>query len=77
MVALQPAGERSLQVSAWMICLVTVAVVLRIIARLKTKAGLAIAEALIILAVCLFYTYQGLFLACTFSHGGINRRDIY
>jgi hypothetical protein len=60
MVALRPAGEMALRVSVSMLCLAT-------IARLETRSSLAIGEALIILATFLFYTYEGLFLACKFS----------
>ncbi len=66
MVTLQPAGETSLRVSAPMISLVTIAIVLRIIARVTTTSGFAVEEALIILAACLFYSHQGLSLACVF-----------
>ncbi len=67
MVTLQPAGETSLRVSVAMVSLVTIAIVLRIIARLINRSGLAIEETLIILAACLFYSHQGLSLACVFS----------
>jgi hypothetical protein len=66
MVALRPAGEMALRVSVSMLCLVTIAIVLRIVARLRTRSGLATEEALIILAALLFYAYEGLFLACEF-----------
>ncbi|ERF71789.1 hypothetical protein EPUS_01704 [Endocarpon pusillum Z07020] len=69
MVTLQPAGETSVRVSVAMVSLVTVAIVLRIIARLLTRSALAIEEALIILAACLFYSHQGLSLASILGPG--------
>ena len=63
MVVLQPTGQMALRVSASMITLSTLAVVLRVFARTVMISALAIEDVLIFLALGLFYTDQGLFLA--------------
>lgn len=64
MVALQRSGELALRVSASMIILTTLAVTLRIFVRTKVIWVFASEDALILLALFLFYVDQGLFLSC-------------
>ena len=62
MVHLQPSGESGLRLAVSMIVLATLAVAVRLFARSKIIAALAIEDALIVLALCLFGVDQGLLL---------------
>ena len=59
---LLPSGEMNLRVCASMIVMATIAVALRVTAKLKTKNGILLDDYLIFLGLSSFYVYEGLFL---------------
>lgn len=62
MVTRKPSANATLRVSAAMMVLVTLALILRMLAKRRTKTGLVLEDWLILLAVALFGTHNGLLL---------------
>lgn len=62
MAPLKPSGETNLRVCASMMVLVTIALLLRMLAKLGGKSGVYIEDWLIFVSTSLFYAYNGLVL---------------
>lgn len=65
MVTPTRSGQTVLEVCASMVAVVTVAVALRMLAKLKIKTGLVLDDYAIIVAMVLFYAYTALLLQGT------------
>ena len=59
---LPPDGALSFRTSLAMILLTSIAVTLRFYSRLNTRQGIAIEDVVMALALCFFWTDQGIFL---------------
>ena len=62
MVHLQPSGKSGVRLSVSIIVILTCAVAVRLFVRSRIISALGVEDALIILALCLFWAYQALIL---------------
>ena len=62
MAHLQPSGESGVRLNVSLIVIATCAVAVRLLVRSRIISALGVEDALIILALCLFWAYQGVIL---------------
>ncbi|KAL8855885.1 MAG: hypothetical protein Q9178_007505 [Gyalolechia marmorata] len=76
MVALRASGETTLRICVVLIVVATLAVVLRLITKLRTKAALLTEDWMIIFALALFYVYNGVLLGGVLDHSAGGSLDL-